>query len=239
MHLPSQPFWFKQAIIKHVPKYAKLIGKQGKVDVAIVGSGITGLSTAIKLKESGKKVAVIEGAKVGQGVTGYTTGKVTSLHRLSFAQVASMMGEDKAKLYAEFNEDGISIVEENIKKYSIECDFERRDNFTYTQDEKMVEQILDEVKVALKCGLNASFTENVELPFSIRGAIKLENQAYFNAYAYCLGLAKAFHGNGCSIYEDSRVKNVHGISSPHRVETFEGEIEADFVVIAVRIKNIS
>jgi glycine/D-amino acid oxidase-like deaminating enzyme len=232
-----RPFWFSQSIIKHVPRYAKLLGKEKKVDVAVVGAGITGLSTAIKLKEAGKTVAVIEGARVGQGVTGLTTGKVTSLHRLSFAQIASKMGDDKAKLYAEFNEDGIAIIEENIKKYNIECDFERRDNFTYTQDESMVTQILDEVKVAQQCGLKASFTENVELPYPIRGAIKLDNQAYFNAYAYCLGLANAFHGNGCAIYEDSRVKDVHGMNSPHRVETFEGEIEADFVVVAVCIQN--
>jgi FAD dependent oxidoreductase len=59
---------------------------QGKVavDVAIIGGGIAGLTAAVLLKESGTTVAVIEAGHVIQGVTGYTTAKVTSLHGLIY-----------------------------------------------------------------------------------------------------------------------------------------------------------
>jgi ribulose 1,5-bisphosphate synthetase/thiazole synthase len=52
------------------------------VDVAIVGGGITGLTTAYLLKRSGVKVAVLEKNRIGSGTTGGTTGKVTSQHGL-------------------------------------------------------------------------------------------------------------------------------------------------------------
>ena len=45
-----------------------------KVDVAIVGGGIAGLSTAQRLADAGKRVAVLEAGKVGDGSTGHSTG---------------------------------------------------------------------------------------------------------------------------------------------------------------------
>jgi monoamine oxidase len=52
------------------------------VDVAILGGGIVGLTAAVLLKRLGKTVAVIEARRVAEGVTGHTTAKVTSQHRL-------------------------------------------------------------------------------------------------------------------------------------------------------------
>lgn len=52
------------------------------VDVAIIGGGIAGLTAATLLKASGKTVAVLESRRIVQGVTGYTTAKITSLHTL-------------------------------------------------------------------------------------------------------------------------------------------------------------
>ncbi len=53
-----------------------------RVDVAVVGSGITGLTAATLLKAAGATVAVLEAGRVCSGVTAYTTAKVTSLHGL-------------------------------------------------------------------------------------------------------------------------------------------------------------
>ena len=56
------------------------------VDVAVIGGGIAGLTAALALKRAGQTVAVLEAARVGTGVTGNTTGKVTSLHRLAYSE---------------------------------------------------------------------------------------------------------------------------------------------------------
>ena len=77
------------------------------VDVAIVGGGFVGIATAMLLKEAGLKVAVVEARRVVQGVTGYTTAKVTSLHRLIFKDVLDKLGQEKARQYAEANQRAI------------------------------------------------------------------------------------------------------------------------------------
>jgi NADPH-dependent 2,4-dienoyl-CoA reductase/sulfur reductase-like enzyme len=47
------------------------------VDVAVIGGGITGLTTAYLLSKSGKKVVVIEDGYIGSGETGRTTAHIT------------------------------------------------------------------------------------------------------------------------------------------------------------------
>src|SRR5688572_17533137 len=78
------------------------------VDVAVIGTGITGLLVARSLAEEGARVAVIEGARIASVTTGYTTAKITALHGLTYAELTAQHGEDKARLYAEANQAAIS-----------------------------------------------------------------------------------------------------------------------------------
>ncbi|MBW3669743.1 MAG: FAD-binding oxidoreductase, partial [Actinobacteria bacterium] len=115
------------------PDYPTLSGTV-EVDVAVVGSGITGTLTALLLKEAGATVAVVEAGDVCSGVTAYTTAKVTSLHGLAYAGLASHRGEDVARAYGEANEAGLALVARLVAERSIECDFSRRSAYTYTTD---------------------------------------------------------------------------------------------------------
>src|SRR3954464_13268884 len=76
------------------------------VDVAVLGGGIAGLTTALLLKRDGASVAVVEAGRVGGGVTAYTTAKVSSLHGIQYQSVESSFGADGARAYAEANEAG-------------------------------------------------------------------------------------------------------------------------------------
>jgi glycine/D-amino acid oxidase-like deaminating enzyme len=44
-----------------------------EVDVAVVGGGLAGITTAYLLKRAGRTVAVIESRRIGGGETGHTT----------------------------------------------------------------------------------------------------------------------------------------------------------------------
>ena len=50
------------------------------VDVAVVGGGIAGVSVAAELTRAGRTVVLLEADRVGSGVTGHTTAKVSALH---------------------------------------------------------------------------------------------------------------------------------------------------------------
>src|SRR5439155_20837911 len=64
------------------PAAAPPLPRDLRVDVAVLGGGITGLTTALLLREAGRSVALVEARRLASGVSGYTTAKVTAGHRL-------------------------------------------------------------------------------------------------------------------------------------------------------------
>ena len=204
------------------------------VDVAVVGGGITGLMTALLLAETGSSVALLEAGRVASGVTGYTTAKVTSLHGLTYASLERTFGRSGARTYAEANEAGVSGIARLVKELGIDCDFESLPAFTYTEDAARVAEIEAEVEAAARAGLAASFTTDVDLPYPVQGAIRVDDQAQFHPRRYCLALAAAIRDRGGAVYENTRVLGVDpGV--PCKLATEHGELPAAQVVVATHL----
>ena len=68
------------------PSFPRL-DRDVRADVAVIGGGIVGVTTALLLAEAGARVVLIEANRIGHGVTGHTTGKVSSQHGLIYAQL--------------------------------------------------------------------------------------------------------------------------------------------------------
>jgi glycine/D-amino acid oxidase-like deaminating enzyme/nitrite reductase/ring-hydroxylating ferredoxin subunit len=174
-------------------------------DVAVVGAGITGLTVAVLLKRAGMRVAVLEMGEVGQGVTGFTTAKITSLHQLVYAELLDRHGEETARVYGAANQAAIAQIAELVDTYGIDCAFERRDAVTWASDEDQAGRVRREGKIARRLGLPARVTAEVDLPFDVRAAVVFDDQAQFHPREYLLGLAAVVDGDGSDVYQHSRV----------------------------------
>jgi glycine/D-amino acid oxidase-like deaminating enzyme/nitrite reductase/ring-hydroxylating ferredoxin subunit len=211
-----------------------LSGDTGRFDVAIVGAGITGLTTALLLKRAGARVAVLEMGRVCQGVTGYTSAKITSLHELVYADFAERLGEDTARVYGQANEAALARIAALVEELGIDCAFERLPAVTWTAEADRVEQLRAESEVAVRLGLPARFSTDVDLPFPVAGAVIFDDQAQFHPRDYVLGLATAVHGDGSVVSEQTRVLDVEE-GEPCRVSLEGGTVEADHVVLATHL----
>ena len=212
------------------PRYGPL-GRDHKVDVAVVGAGITGLTLARLLTAQGADVAIVDAGPVGAGVTGYTTAKVTSLHSLIYAALARSFGSEAAAVYATANEAAIRKIADLVAADGIDCQLEPAPAFTYTRDADQVEAIEGEVAAALAAGLPASFTTETELPYDVLGAIRVEDQAQFHPRRFCLGLAEGIVGDGGSVYERTRALELDG----RTLVTDRSRLTADAVVVTTHI----
>ena len=140
------------------------------VDVAVVGAGIAGLSTALLLKNAGLRVAVLEAGAVCAATTGHTTAKVSAQHGLIYDTLSSSFGQDGARAYGEANLAAVDLVEALVREHAIDCDWERRAAYAYTEQDSYVSQIENEVKAAQQAGLPASYTEQTDLPWPVKAA---------------------------------------------------------------------
>lgn len=201
------------------------------VDVAIIGGGIAGVTTAALLKDAGKKVAVLEADRIVKDVTAATTAKISVSQGLVYQEYTSKFGESRARNYAQANKNAVRTIKRLVKDYDIDCDFEITPCYVYTTSEDLVEKLKSEAEAAKKLGINAVYTEDIPLPFETIGGVLYMDQAQFNPRKYIIGLAKHVDGEGSHIFEKTRVLDVKN-SVPKEIITEKGILRADKVVVA-------
>src|SRR4051794_15058032 len=186
----------------HAAEYAALQGDV-EVDVAVIGGGITGLTTALLLKRTGARVAVVEAARIGSGVTGCTTAKVSALQSTMFSTITSRHGEEAAAIYAEASLAGVAQVAALADQEGRKCELERRPAFTYAADEQELRAIENEAEATRAAGLDTSLVDTVDLPYPVAGAVRLADQLQFHPVRYVQQLADAVDGDGSMIFEQT------------------------------------
>lgn len=205
-----------------------------EVDAAVVGAGIAGITTAYLLKRAGLTVALLESTRLVRGATGYTTAKVTAGHGLTYARLEGALGAQAARLYAEAQARGLELVREVAAGEGIDCELEERANLVYADTAEEAARVEDEAEAARRAGLEASFVGELDLPYPVAGAYRLEGQAQFHPRKYLLPLAERIPGDGSHVFEETRVLGVEG-ERPLRVRTDRGELRARDVVLATHL----
>ncbi|MBQ3515235.1 MAG: FAD-dependent oxidoreductase [Lachnospiraceae bacterium] len=204
-------------------------GKDSHWDVIVVGAGMAGILTAYYLKEQGKRVLVLEADRLASGQTERTTAKITSQHGLKYSKLIKTVGMKKAELYDKANEEAIREYERLIEVNRIECEFQRLPAYLYTL--KNPEVLEEEVRAAEALGMDAVFTKETELPFSVEGAVCFQNQAQFSPLKFIHSIAAELE-----ILEHTKVIAVKG----RRVITKDRVMTAEKIVLATHypIKNV-
>ena len=223
----SPVYWIETS---SAPQFDEL-GGVVTVDIAIIGGGIVGVSAARFLKDQGMTVALVEARRVGRGVSGKATAKVTSQHGITYQTIAQKFDEDRARIYADAQERALKRIVELARAHGIDADIEVKSAFVYTCDDKYVEDIEKEVEIARRLGLPAVLTRDTGLPFDVRQAMRWDDQAQFHPVKYVAGLAATIPGEGCHVFERSRVMDW----DPHRISTDRGTVNARHVVMATNL----
>lgn len=202
------------------------------VDIAVVGAGITGLTAALLLQRDGASVALIEADRVGAGTTGGTTGKLTAQYSLTYAGLIDKHGDDKARQYAEANQQAIDTIERLAAEASADCQLERAPAYVYTQAAAEREKLESERAAAVRLGLPATLTTDIDLPFPVELALRFGDQAHFHPGRYTAALTRTLAANGAQIFEHTRATDVDERLDHALVRTPGGDIRAGRVVLA-------
>ena len=204
------------------------------VDVAVIGAGITGVTTAHLLKQAGKTVALIESNGVGYGATGYTTAKLTVGHSLVYHDLIESFGEEAARAYARSNQEAIERIQAIVRDNSIDCDLEPASNYVYTERDASVRDVEQEAEAARRAGVDAELTTETDLPYPVRAAVRVDDQAQFHPWKYLAALTRIVDGDGSHVLELTRATDVRN-GSRCEVETTSGIVRAAHVVVATQM----
>lgn len=202
------------------------------VDVAVIGAGIAGLSTAWELVRRGREVAVFEADRIAAGVTGHTTAKVSAQHTLIYDRLRRSRGAEGARLYARSQLEAVRHAAETAHELGVDCDWEDTAAYTYVQGRHRVPELRAEAEAAREAGLPAEFTAETDLPFPVAGAVRVTEQAQFHPRKYLMALVDSLRRGGGRLYEGTRVVSLTE-GEPCVLTTDQGvRISARDVVVA-------
>lgn len=208
-----------------LPEFPKA-DKEMKTEVLIIGGGICGILCAYMLEQKGIDYILVEGSRIGYGITKNTTAKITSQHGLIYNKLIKSVGREKAQMYLSANEKALR--EYRLIAENIDCDFETKDAYVYSiNDRKKIE---DEVSAVNSLGFNAEFASETSLPFKTAGAVKFKNQAQFNPMKFLNGIVK-----GLNIYENTFITDI----SENWAKFDGGKILADKIIVATHFPFIN
>lgn len=185
-----------------------------RVDVAVIGAGLTGLSAARTLAQRGAKVAVLESETIGWGASSRNGGMVLTGMKLGVNKLISMYGRERTQRMYAASLESIDCVEKIIREEAIDCDFSRCGHLEVAckqrhfddyarQAEVVAREFNHELRVVQKHELNAEIGSNIYY-----GGMVDEVSAGVNPARYVSGLGCAAMEAGAQIFERTRVESL-------------------------------
>jgi glycine/D-amino acid oxidase-like deaminating enzyme/nitrite reductase/ring-hydroxylating ferredoxin subunit len=224
----SIPYWLASA---DMPEFAPLPGAT-RADVAVIGGGIAGLTSAYLLSREGKRLVLIEAMQIGAGETGRTTAHFMPPDDRYF-EIEKSFGADGARKVAQSFAVAADLAEAISRQEAPDCEFERLDGYLYClpgQDTGILDKELD---AARQAGVALERVTGVQgLSFDTGPGLRFAAQAQFHPGRYLAGLAKACVRQGVQIHGGTRALEMTEQASTTIVKTTHGDVEADAVVVA-------
>ena len=209
------------------------------VDVAIIGGGYTGLSTAYFLRkaEPAMKVAVLEAEVVGYGASGRNGGFAMTLFGLEPAVTAMLFGKQKTVEAHHYCERSVDLVRGLIREHNIQSDFEYTGFLRLATTPGYVKRIQHDLELLTGLGVTGiewidqdQARAEVNSPL-VLGAWREPRCGILNPAKQARELKRIAQEAGAEIYEGSPVTEIHR-GAKFTLTTPQGVVTADKIVFA-------
>ncbi|WP_424987431.1 NAD(P)/FAD-dependent oxidoreductase [Microbulbifer sp. S227A] len=218
------------------PDYRASLGGDSTVDVAIVGGGFTGLSTALHSAERGLSAHVIEAQQIGYGGSGRNVGLVNAAAWLPPRKVREMLGETYGPRFIKQFSKGPETVFSLIEKHQIRCEVTRTGTIHAAHGPGGFADLQDRHKEWQRLGEPVDLLGPGEVSEMIgtghfHGGLLDHRCGTINPMGYCRGLARAALGAGAKISTGVRATRLRRDGALWKVETTGGVVSAKAVVL--------
>ena len=220
---------------------SSLIGEVG-ADLCVVGAGYTGLWTALLAKERDphRSVVVVEQYETGAGASGRNGGFCSASLTHGFGNGMRRFAKEMP-LIEEMGRQNLDEIEATIRRYAIECDFERTGELRVAIEPWQLEDMLEEARLRNEMGDHVQVLSRDEVRARIHspiyeGAIfDPDGTALVDPARLVWGLERACVSLGVTIYENSKVLRLEDVAGGVRVHSPYGAVTAAKVALATNV----
>ncbi|MGP0098960.1 MAG: NAD(P)/FAD-dependent oxidoreductase [Terriglobales bacterium] len=235
----EENYWLQTATI---PQANPSQAFPDNVDVAVIGSGVTGLSAARVLAKRGMNTAVLEAETFGWGASSRNGGMVLTGMKLPVPTLLARYGREKVQQMYAASLASIDFVEQIVREEAIQCDFSRCGHLevackqahfdSYAESAQLIEK---EFNHKLRIVPKAALREEIGSDIYYGGMVD-ETSAGLNPSRYVAGLAVAARRSGAAMFDHTPVTRVRQSSGNggqrFYLSTPRGDMAAREVILA-------
>lgn len=233
---PRSDCWWDETV--SVPECPKLMGHH-RCDVAIVGSGFTGISAALHLAKAGVEVTVLDAQSIGWGASGRNGGFCClGGAKINDAGLDLRFGKEGRIAFRHAERAAVELVDGLIRTHDIEVDRHSHGEILLAHRKKdvqdleaSVESLAENYGVASEL-ISANDLRTRGLGEIFHGGLITPIGFGLNPRKYISGLAQAAIQAGAKVFDQSMVGSVTRHQSDWVVETATGSVRAEQVVFA-------
>ena len=212
----------------------------GVIDVAIIGAGFTGLSTALHCAEKGLSAHVIDTHHIGFGGSGRNCGLVNAALWLPPQKVREKLGTTYGPRFIKKFGSGPEYVFSLIEKHQMRCETTRTGTIHAAHGPAGFTDLQERHKEWQRLGEPVDLLDREEVSSMIgtehfHGGLLDHRCGTINPMAYCRGLARAALGAGAIISTETRATRLKRKDKLWCVETQNGELMAKAVVLGAQL----
>jgi len=209
------------------------------VDVAVIGSGVTGLSAALALAKRNIRVAVLEAESLGWGASSRNGGMVLTGMKLPVPTLTRRYGREAVQRMYAASLASIDCVEKIVTEEKIDCNFSRCGHLEvackqahFDGYEESAALIAREFSHPLRIVPKSQLRDEIGSDIYYGGLVD-EVSAGLNPARYVAGLAVAAQRAGAVLFDRTRAEDVQPESpGKFRVRTSKGSLLAREVILA-------
>ncbi len=211
------------------------------VDVAIVGAGFTGLSTAYHLHQAdpGLSVAVLESDVVGYGASGRNAGFSMTKIGMMHSFTATRFGKAKAKEAHLYADRAVTLLHGLVDDLDLDCDYEHTGFLWVATSPKYSQRLLKEIALVHRLGITGislidhqDLIDRVNSPLYTGPAWWEPNTGILNPAKLSRAWGRVLDDAGVRIYEQTPVTSLEPSPGKTTLRTPTGTVRARKVVLA-------
>ncbi len=216
--------------------YRQSLAGDVTTEVAIIGGGFTGLSTALHCAEKGLDAHVLEAEQIGFGGSGRNCGLVNAALWMPPQDVRKKLGTTYGPRFIDFFGGGPSYVFSLIEKHQIRCEATKTGTIHAAHAPSGFKDLEGRAAEWKRLGEPVDLLSREEVKDLIgtdvfHGGLLDHRAGTINPMGYCRGLARAARGAGAKISTGVRATKLHKDGAKWRIETNQGTVTADKVVL--------
>lgn len=229
----TDPWWWEAA-----PRLTRNDELPPSTDVAIVGSGYTGLSAALTLLRAGRSVVIVEQGRLGEGASSRNGGMMGSGHKVGYGKLKKQYGHELAMRILQEGLDSLEFAKELISTEQIECDFVQSGRFRGAWKPADYDAMAKDIDwMSSHLGLNASMVSKSEQHREVatdryHGGCVFHDHASVHPGRFHQGLLARVIEAGAVISCENPALAIETTGSVPELVTAKGRIKAGHIIIA-------